>query len=100
MKALRICQWVIDALAVALAAFILATPTAQLHMVLRLRSGNTVAPHKWLVLLPVFIIVLNLWSLHDWQKNPAATPNLRRDWFPLAAEVALMALLVGEQLAG
>ncbi|WP_461225205.1 hypothetical protein [Lacticaseibacillus suihuaensis] len=100
MKALRWCQWVIDALAVALAAFILAIPTAQLHMVLRLRNGNTVAPHKWLVLIPVFIILINLWSLHDLQKDPAATPNLRRDWLPLAAEVALMALLVGEQLAG
>ncbi|WP_225046794.1 hypothetical protein [Lacticaseibacillus kribbianus] len=100
MKALKYCQWLIAALAVALAGFVLATPTTALHMTLQLRNGNTIAPGKWLVLLPVFIILINAWSLHDLEKDPHAAPSLTRDWFPLAAEVFLLGLLVVEQITG
>lgn len=95
-KPFEYCLWGVSALAVAFAVAVLLIPADQFHMVLNLRSGRDVNPGKWLVVLPIIVIWLNLQSLRERRKDQSS----KDEWKLLIVEVILMGLCVFEQVTG
>ncbi|WP_390404346.1 hypothetical protein [Lacticaseibacillus jixiensis] len=88
--------WGVTALAVAFAAAILLIPADQFQMVLNLRNGHVGNPGKWLVILPLIFVFLNLGALRERQQDP----TVRDDWKLPLLEVVMMGFFVVEQVIG
>ncbi|MCX2454622.1 hypothetical protein [Lacticaseibacillus nasuensis] len=88
--------WGVSFLAVVFAIAILLIPADQFHMVLNLRNGHEANPGRWLVVLPIIVVGLNLASLRERRKDPTT----RDEWPLLIAELVLMGICTVQQFLG